>query len=547
MTSDDLKQKGRDLLNECFGNLNANANAEYLARYWTELFQDELANVRQRAEEDETLREIPGNPIMIMTLGASLEPLILAIHLVCPEKLFVLYTSSELKEKFTGGLKDSNCEILPNGIFIQEPATSASVFKTLRGKSGASTQDANLKELKKILDDPEQRKRIVFDITGAKKTISGGCLLFAAYYDLPVYYMDFGDKPGDYHPDLSRPLPGACYYTRQKNPIAGFCLKDIEGIKEHFDKGNYAIAAELLKKTVSQKMDKDYFPEDEIIHYIGLYEKARIYNDWVNGWWGDVFQNIGSLPNENHENVRRLSAYPKKENWREPVYQTDFYDKPDQFLAYLVMELATLSRALKTGTMNPRTVFLKIYSLEELLVGFMTYYLLSQNLITAKVSINEPNGCSGLSDSDHIKLSVACNYAGLEALLIGQRTSSEQSPYKPNIRTLKDKWNRKHQHIITLSYEHNTLSDGIKNKLNIFYYPNREIRNKAVHSITPVERDTTLTILNAFEQLLKLLLADTAINWFQNAGNLNTMKELLNQENWFEDKTVAPLKWDALQ
>ena len=385
-----LKGRAQTIFDECWY-VKPNAYDNYLEKYWGELFEDDLAIVRAKADSDKDKLQFPDqdSATMILTLGRSFEPLILAVHLVKPASMFVLYNEQGHLTKFTNCLVDSgycdsskDAEDIIRGIRIRE-SNAAALFRLLYNKgenrlNDTREQQGYLKDLFAILQDEDRRRDVIFDITGAKKTISGGCLLFAAYYELPIYYMDFGDAD-DYDQDLGRPYPGSSRYTRQANPIVGFCIRDIKRIGTAFDSGRFSTAATLLESLIT-KMRSDQegcFDKTEIDLYEGLLKLTMVYDDWQNCWWGDVFSELELLPQPSREFTKYVKNYPAKKKHHSSKQQTDFYDDLDGFAAYVALELASLLR--QQDILYPRNLFLRTYALEEIVVSFILYRLYQKN------------------------------------------------------------------------------------------------------------------------------------------------------------------------
>ena len=536
MTEQELRTKGKKIIDKCFNGLKNDANECFLMEYWEELFSCELEILKDKAKKNKDLNLLEQNSsTMILTLGTSLEPLVLAIHLINPKTLFVLCTQTSHFDKLKDALEMTQWSGTPKKINLGDHASSASVFKILRNKDDSNIDNENLPELIQLLNNQEERDKMLFDITGAKKSISGGCLLFAAYYEIPIYYMDFGDNPDDYHQDIGKPIPGACFYTKQKNPIAGLCLKDIEAIKEHFDNGRYTIATSSLENIIA-KMDKNYFTKEEKENYKKLFLLSRIYMDWNDGWWGDVYDNKDNLPKINQTYVNNLSIYPRKKIINEDNLLATLYKAKGDFLAYLIMEFAIFSRAFYVDkTINARTIFLKIFNIEEVLIGFMCYRLIKLNEIEATFA-KQPNNDNKYSLEYCKEEAVTSNYGGLELLLTKQKPEITQKLFpirlkKPDIKLI-------------FNPIKDPIGKSIRKQLNIFSN-NRFLRNKSTHSISSIPENKTEVIIKALRKLIKLIIADNKINWFEGADNIEELKNILQNNDWYKNEKVAPVKWES--
>ena len=522
-----LKNRAQTIFNKCWG-VKSEAYDNYLVRYWSELFEDDLAIVRAKADIGRDKLQLPdqGGAHMILTIGGSIEPLVLAVHLVKPVSIFALYSDRRHLTKLTDCLADSeycNSKDAKNIIKgIRIPASdAAALFRLLRGKGRDELDDkeeqGHLENLVAILRDQDKRKDVIFDITGAKKTISGGCLLFAAYYELPVYYMDFGGTD-DYDPDLSRPYPGSSWYTRQTNPITGFCIRDLERIGRAFDNGRFATAATLLEPLISKmRSDREgYFDKTEIDLYEGLRKLAMVYDDWQNGWWGDVYSELKILPPPSMEFTNYVKNYSTKKKHHAPKKQTDFYDDLDGFAAYVALELARLLR--QQNILHPRNLFLDTYALEEFVVSFIWYRLYQNNSNICRVK-----NSSKQQDDAVLEKAICRGYKHLEKLLL------ENKNYN-----VKKK-------IVIIEIINEGITNSIRTQLQ-FFEENRDLRNEAVHRTRPVPAQTARDAIKTMEELFVHLLDDPF--WFDGNATACKAKELITSNNeWFRNKRVSPITW----
>ena len=462
-----LKQKAITILNNCF-NVNKDAYENYLGQYWAELFSEELEIVK-RQKEIKGL-EIPTNSHLILTLGMSLEPLVLAVHLVAPQTVYVLFTDNNHLAKFkealekTKSIEDYTSKVKP--ILLWED-NAAFVFRLLRGKADGQVRDddkPHVKELLELMDTEAGRQSLVFDITGAKKTISGGCLLFAAYYEVPVYYMDFGKKKGDYYEDLGRPYPGTCFYTRQANPIASFSLKDFQNIQKAFNDRRFH-EVEVLLKPVIEKMQRDpdkFFEDTEIKLYQDCLARTEMYQDWQGGWWGDVFDRINLVHDEAKTLIMCLKNYSRKAKKVTYSFQTDLYDDLPGFAAYVILELATLVRGL--GSLPTRHLFLRAYGLEEFLLSFLYYRLFQES----KLAYDAGDDLAVLDKEGHLKMAICEGYFFLEKFLLGKAKPEDQPRRVMRPSSIPEEIWESADHRLRFNDITHTFSDQVKKEIKFF-------------------------------------------------------------------------------
>ena len=547
-----LREKAAKLLENSYA-VTPGAYENYISKYWAHLFSDEIEIVREQAAKDTNILDFGAKDgrIMIISLGTSLEPLVLATHLVAPQQLFVLYSQPTHLKNFEDALRRTAFTIAPVPIPIPEAAGAAGVFKLLMGKTTTSNPKLrkNLGAFREVLDDRDNRNRIVFDITGAKKTISGGCLLFAAYYELPVYYMDFGDDPNNYDSDLGRPYPGACFYSRQENPIVGFCIKDFERLKENFNQRRFYEVDQLLDKILGKMNSNEgkvYFNDDERKVYSEFKKLNSLYMDWQNGWFGDIAKAAstpGSMMVPNTF-ISKLTKYPSRESmrWRPSMdFQVSLYDDIDGFASYVTLELANL---LRGSPLLKQNCFLRAYRLEEFLLSYMLLKLNNDGKIEREILRKDYNGMVQITDSDHnaiqcVRKAVCRNYSSIEYVFKGYKnaflTPVGDQQYVKFIQIKRD--------VII----HRDIKDAV-----LFFSKYRWIRDSSVHGVGAVpdnllDSESTLTVLDHLKRLWKCLLKDRNV-WFPNAQEtLDEIQKLMEIDEWYFDSRVAPLKWEAIE
>ena len=141
--------------------------------------------VHKKIQEIYGYEEIAG---LIQTVGFSLEPLQMVQEAFGPEKVFYIATKDTeskinlLYEFNKLPISSIEHEILNNNV------TPEKIYEVIRDK------------IKKFFDN---QRNVVVDITGGKKSISGGALLAAHLLKLPVVYVDYKK----YLPEVRKPMP----------------------------------------------------------------------------------------------------------------------------------------------------------------------------------------------------------------------------------------------------------------------------------------------------------------------------------------------------
>jgi hypothetical protein len=559
----DLRQRADNLFKENFGDIKQDAYLNYQNRYWSEIFKDEFNTVKERNETEKLKLAELNSPPMIITLGASPEPIVLAVHLVSPSKIYVIYNQEKHLEAFKKGLEATkNTNNFVNNIKAihlgQSHHEAADLFKLLRGKKASADDNvskSNLKELLQIIDDESQRKRIIFDITGAKKTISSGCFLFAAYADIPVYYMDFDNDINAYHPDLGKPYPGRCFYTRQKNPVTAFAIREFQELENAFNERRFNDVFKGIGRVI-QTMDegkKDgFFDQDEIDLLWNMCAVSDIYSDWQDGAYGsnnekkNLYKRLkeinGCLSISNLLN--NLSSYPSPSAQYKSMKNADYFNDINSFCSYITIELARLKRKIPIPNQH---LFLKLFCFEEFIISFIWWKLINNSV---KV-YNARNNCE-ISKPDKRNL-VNANYGKLEEYL----TEDIDNNYTPQ------KNHRVGNYLeVTFTrppikeiFTNNQVSDILwkfrGNPCGGDYFQKKITRSKrddtAHFTISIDDNEVNILIENA-EKLWKYILNNKK-DWFLVDGNsiADRFLNLMCNPNWHEKPEVAPLKWKEVK
>ncbi|MCO6454643.1 MAG: hypothetical protein J5I93_05010 [Pirellulaceae bacterium] len=82
------------------------------------------------------------------------------------------------------------------------------------------------------------------DATGGTKPMDSGAAAFAAYYDLPAYYI----ASGEYNSDLRRPDPTTAIYQLLDRPLATFSHANRQSLWRAVQACDFPLAAELQKE-----------------------------------------------------------------------------------------------------------------------------------------------------------------------------------------------------------------------------------------------------------------------------------------------------------
>jgi CRISPR-associated protein (Cas_Cas02710) len=201
--------------------------------------------------------------VLVIMFGYSLEPLLQTIVAYQPKEYILLSINesydNEKSEKINGddyystsgfapaleqlkqqGLLNTDPKVLPEPMCLTDDDPVA-VFRFLRH------------ELLPLLGAEGKRndRRVVIDITGAKKSMVAGAYLFAAFADVPVSYVDFET----YDPKARQPYGYTCHIDELDSPTEKFCLRDWERVQQLYERYSFRTARELLNTQLIPAMN----------------------------------------------------------------------------------------------------------------------------------------------------------------------------------------------------------------------------------------------------------------------------------------------------
>jgi hypothetical protein len=275
-----------------------------MQRYVRELLRGELANKKYLPEgiaKDDHEKEnakTKGNikwDILVIMLGHSFEPLLQAIVAYQPKQVLMVLNKKYDDEKdgeVTGvryyeSAFESAFELLKDNqlvsdkpIILPDPMRAAGdtpveIFRFLR---------------QELLTPINDSKRVVIDITGAKKSMVAGAYLFAAFADVPVSYVDFET----YSPKEGKPYGYTCIIEEIKSPTETFRLREWEHVRQLYEHYAFRTARELLNDELIPAMN-DWFEVDEIEAANRLKQALEIYELWDKGDYNKALEQYEQL------------------------------------------------------------------------------------------------------------------------------------------------------------------------------------------------------------------------------------------------------------
>lgn len=211
--------------------------------YIQNLLGHEMEYAQQQVEDCDTLA---------LMVGFSPDPLLQTIWKYRPERIVLVLNHKYGKQP---GKHRADEYVMWIGQMVSMrycPSTAATRLSTSTTKQEdiaiAKTEaqpDWVFRELRdRLLRDQRAGKRIVVDITGAKKNMASGAFLFAAYAGADISYVDFEE----YHPEKRRPLGYTCRIGTQPNPYRILGLRDWERVQKLYEQFAFGSAAMELQQ-----------------------------------------------------------------------------------------------------------------------------------------------------------------------------------------------------------------------------------------------------------------------------------------------------------
>lgn len=470
------------------------------------LLQIEMECAKKRSLLPECKSDIPTT--LIILVGTSFEPLLQAIIAYHPDRLVPVVnrfygdrdeSSNEHKlghlywqdmRKLIGRIPSALIDSLPAPAITQEETVMddpQAVFDYLRQK------------LADDLADP--RRRVVIDITGAKKTMVAGAYLLAAYSQARISYVDF-DR---WHKGEGKPYGYSCRISDDvPNPLREWALQDWERVEEQYKKYNFAAAIEVT-------------PSREKAVWERASEKLRNFLEVCAAWEASDLAMAKKLHDRLPEDLQRHTPLAVKElshywqpldSGREDWLKPDFLLDPRALVIYAEDELARADRLAKHETRpDNRAAFIRAYAVYETLLKARVLILFEANQTTI-----DPSSADGVTKREWMLSRMLTSEA--KRLLAGGKANGVEKTLtaKPNLER--------------------PLSVAEADEENLTSY-----RNLFVHSYVPASSDYA----NKAIELARAYLEEFKSNW----GNA-TVKKFDNREE-FKPQVFTVPDWMTLK
>lgn len=245
--------------------------------------------------------------------------------------------------------------------------------------------------------DEERKKKVVVDITGAKKNMMAGAFLFADYAGAKISYVDFDEYDARRH----RPYGFTCRIGEQPNPYRMLSLRDWTRVRNLYEHFFFRTAAEEVA-TIEKRMHIGISLDDKQVPYFDDQQRAavktlehvfRLLESWDNGDYTAAYRGVlqpgvpqfplppaverlGKAGWPSAETVNAQTLYDRHRRFKLGVYprqtpmqeeEKSIFERLDILLAYTGDELAKIHRLICFNE-DYRSAFLRAAALDEFLL-----------------------------------------------------------------------------------------------------------------------------------------------------------------------------------
>ncbi|MGH2543591.1 MAG: hypothetical protein ACRDIB_12370, partial [Ardenticatenaceae bacterium] len=251
------KTRLRKLTEDYWGEQEYNKSLDYIVKWYIDnVLAEEMDYAKPAVEPCDTL---------VLLVGFSIDPLLQSVWAYNPERVVMLFSDhyeaddhgnpkpgAERKRDMVGWLKKlktKRAHAKPHDPLRFRLPREEDIAVAEPGGARTDWVFATLREL--VLPDQQAGRRIVVDITGAKKSMTGGAFLFAAYAGAEINYVDFED----YDWQKRRPYGYTCKIGPQPNPYESFGLAAWGDVRRLYEQFAFRQAADLARK-IRQQMTR---------------------------------------------------------------------------------------------------------------------------------------------------------------------------------------------------------------------------------------------------------------------------------------------------
>ena len=475
---------------------------------------EELRVIAERANRS---REAAGRSqpdLLLAIVGYSPEPLLMALAFHAPMKIALL-VGEGLSDEYLRSLRKlwgTYCGDLGAAEF-DDP----SVLKKRVGDSPAEVFEA----VREIAEDQAGR-RMILDVTCAKKSMIAGAFVAAGFLDIETSYVDFDS----YDPVLRRPDPGSCRPMRLRHPDALFRLKEQGRLEEAFDQRRFSEAHRLAEELVDMTLSPEtqlVLGEREARRTAERFERIRDlsagYSLWRDGFYCDAHEQLRVLKGVRvPETVAVLArVWPRQADEQEDILgaltEERVFGDPITALAYFLDVLVWNGEVAVQS--QPRAAFLRLYGAAESVIFFAFEVFVGRDSSVLKVTFEDdaalaalavafPRDRQGVAIDWHEVIRRAAitffRISSVGALRVLARTSAQLVPQVDLGPLLGEQMEEARQMIprVRAYTERPPLARGLYNRLSNSrkggFGRFSSLRNKVVHWMAPVPVESVLEL-----------------------------------------------------
>jgi len=380
--------------------INKEKLKELTKQYWDEGWEVKKYIEQLLPKEMDHLKQCNRIPTgttetLVQLVGFSWEPLLISVCAYKPQKIFLILNRwyneqegsargdtfkeyvSKLKEQ---GLIDNIPEVLPTPWETVEDAPEG-IFKFLK---------------KYILPPLNEGKRIVIDITGAKKSMVSGAYLFSSYTNCPVSYVDY-DEYSEKH---GKPYGYTCKIKELNNPMELFKLREWGRVEQLYEQYAFRGAMEIINEI--KEGAKSFLEEEDHKRIDLLIECLEFYGTWDEGDYRGAWNKYQQLK-ERIRGITCLTAveklgdiWPDKNNLKKDIksieglenIEDSIYLKDVELLTYAYDELEKIKRLTRYSE-DYRSALLRAAGLSDFLLKSRVIRLWFNNQFIIEMNNNK--------------------------------------------------------------------------------------------------------------------------------------------------------------
>jgi hypothetical protein len=341
------------------------------------------------------------------------------------------------------------------------------------------------------------RERMIVDITGGKKSMVAGALLFGAFAGIQISYVDFDE----YDAKDRVPLGYTCRIGELKNPYQIFRLKDWDRVRVLYE-GHFFHSAAALLADIRGSMDT-WFDRKDIEAAERLQAAMALYGLWDNGDYSTAYEKGQELrlPLPTAVDVLGQGRYwpqgPGAEELLAGLRKVEetLYRDEERLVVYARDEEAKIGRLIDKNE-DFRSALLRAVGLTEVL--FRSRMLLA--LEQGKLEVDRGDGyrvCSDLDEATRAELrsgiiELESVYPFVQALRYDPKGNNEQRNRHVELR---NKWRLRRSSTAPKAPK---ADEALK-----------QLRNKATHTYLSVPRSVAAESLRVARENVK----DYVDNW----------------------------------